>query len=35
MHDGRIVQQGSFADIVREPRNDFVREFIRSQVISA
>ncbi len=32
---GRIVQQGSFADIVQRPASDFVREFVNSQVVAA
>lgn len=35
MHAGRIVQQGTFAEIVQNPYDEFVREFVRSQVISS
>ncbi len=31
MNQGRIVQQGSIADLHEKPNNDFVREFISSQ----
>src|SRR5881392_245922 len=31
MNEGRIVQQGSIADLHEKPANDFVREFINSQ----
>jgi len=31
MNEGRIVQQGSIADLHENPANDFVREFINSQ----
>ena len=31
MNEGRIVQQGSIADLHEKPNNDFVREFISSQ----
>jgi osmoprotectant transport system ATP-binding protein len=31
MNEGRIVQQGSIADLREKPANDFVREFINSQ----
>jgi osmoprotectant transport system ATP-binding protein len=31
---GRIVQQGSFADIVQRPSNDFVHAFVNSQVVA-
>jgi osmoprotectant transport system ATP-binding protein len=31
---GRIVQQGSFADIVQRPANEFVRTFVNSQVVA-
>ncbi len=31
MNEGRIVQQGSIADLHEKPNNDFVREFINSQ----
>ncbi len=33
MNAGRIVQQGPFADILDNPSNDFVREFIGSQMV--
>ena len=35
MHAGRIVQQGPFAEILERPSDDFVREFVRSQVVTA
>jgi len=35
MHGGRIVQQGPFAEILERPGDDFVREFVRSQVVTA
>lgn len=31
---GRIVQQGSFREIVEQPGNDFVREFVNAQVVA-
>jgi osmoprotectant transport system ATP-binding protein len=31
---GRIVQHGSFSDIVERPASEFVREFVNSQVVS-
>jgi osmoprotectant transport system ATP-binding protein len=31
MNEGRIVQQGSIADLRDEPANDFVSEFINAQ----
>ena len=31
MNEGKIVQQGSIADLREKPANDFVREFINSQ----
>jgi osmoprotectant transport system ATP-binding protein len=34
MHAGRIVQQGKFAEILEAPTDDFVREFVSSQVIA-
>jgi osmoprotectant transport system ATP-binding protein len=34
MHAGRIVQQGPFSDILGQPQDDFVREFIHSQVVT-
>ena len=34
MNAGRIVQQGRFAEILESPRDEFVREFIRSQVVA-
>jgi osmoprotectant transport system ATP-binding protein len=35
MHAGRIVQQGPFAEILEKPSDDFVREFVSSQVVTA
>jgi osmoprotectant transport system ATP-binding protein len=35
MHAGRIVQQGPFAQILENPSDDFVREFVGSQVVTA
>jgi osmoprotectant transport system ATP-binding protein len=32
---GRIVQQGPFAEILEKPSDDFVREFVSSQVVTA
>ncbi|HTU26005.1 MAG TPA: ATP-binding cassette domain-containing protein [Pirellulales bacterium] len=34
MNAGRIVQQGRFAEILEKPSDDFVREFISSQVVT-
>ena len=34
MNAGRIVQQGRFAEILEQPGDDFVREFINSQVVA-
>ena len=34
MHAGRIVQQGPFAEILERPSDDFVREFVNSQVVT-
>lgn len=34
MQSGRIVQQGPFADILASPANEFVREFVTSQVVA-
>lgn len=34
LESGRIVQQGTFADIVRRPASEFVREFVNSQVVA-
>jgi osmoprotectant transport system ATP-binding protein len=34
LDNGRIVQQGVFADIVERPANEFVREFVNSQVMA-
>jgi osmoprotectant transport system ATP-binding protein len=31
---GRIVQHGSFSDIVERPASEFVREFVNSQVVT-
>jgi osmoprotectant transport system ATP-binding protein len=31
MNEGRIVQQGSLADLRERPANDFVTEFINAQ----
>jgi osmoprotectant transport system ATP-binding protein len=31
MNEGRVVQQGSIADLREKPANDFVREFINAQ----
>jgi osmoprotectant transport system ATP-binding protein len=33
MENGRIVQQGAFGEILERPANDFVREFVNSQVV--
>ncbi|CAN5211690.1 ATP-binding cassette domain-containing protein [soil metagenome] len=35
LQDGRIVQQGTFADIVERPATAFVREFVNAQVPAA
>jgi osmoprotectant transport system ATP-binding protein len=35
MNAGRIVQQGRFAEILEQPADDFVREFINSQVVAS
>jgi osmoprotectant transport system ATP-binding protein len=34
MNAGRIVQQGPFAEILEKPRDEFVREFVHSQVVA-
>jgi osmoprotectant transport system ATP-binding protein len=34
MHAGRIVQQGPFAEILETPSDEFVREFVSSQVVT-
>jgi osmoprotectant transport system ATP-binding protein len=34
MQSGRVVQQGAFADVLERPATDFVREFVRSQVVA-
>jgi len=34
LENGRIVQQGSFSSIVNSPANDFVREFVNSQIVA-
>jgi osmoprotectant transport system ATP-binding protein len=34
MNAGRIVQRGRFAEIVEQPADEFVREFINSQVVA-
>lgn len=34
MHAGRIVQQGPFGEILARPGNEFVREFVNSQVVT-
>jgi osmoprotectant transport system ATP-binding protein len=34
MNAGRIVQQGPFAEIIEKPRDEFVREFVNSQVVA-
>jgi osmoprotectant transport system ATP-binding protein len=31
MRAGRVVQQGSYEDLVKSPAEDFVREFVRAQ----
>jgi osmoprotectant transport system ATP-binding protein len=35
MHAGSVVQQGPFAEILEKPSDDFVREFVSSQVVGA
>jgi osmoprotectant transport system ATP-binding protein len=35
MNAGYIVQQGPFADILQKPSDEFVREFVSSQVVSS
>ncbi len=35
MNAGRIVQQGPFAEILEKPGDDFVRDFVSSQVVTA
>jgi osmoprotectant transport system ATP-binding protein len=35
MQAGRIVQRGSLSEIMNRPANDFVREFVSSQVVTA
>jgi osmoprotectant transport system ATP-binding protein len=35
MHSGRIVQQGPFSEILDNPANEFVAEFISSQVVAS
>jgi osmoprotectant transport system ATP-binding protein len=35
MNAGRIVQQGPFSEILERPSDDFVREFVGSQVVTA
>jgi osmoprotectant transport system ATP-binding protein len=34
MNAGRVVQQGPFAEIIENPRDEFVREFVSSQVVA-
>jgi ABC-type proline/glycine betaine transport system ATPase subunit len=34
MHAGRVVQQGPFAEILEKPSDEFVREFVSSQVVT-
>jgi osmoprotectant transport system ATP-binding protein len=34
MQSGRIVQRGSFGEILASPANEFVREFVSSQVVA-
>jgi osmoprotectant transport system ATP-binding protein len=34
MQSGRVVQRGAFAEILDKPANDFVREFVTSQVVT-
>jgi osmoprotectant transport system ATP-binding protein len=35
MNAGRIVQQGPFAEILEKPNDEFVREFVNSQVVTS
>lgn len=35
MNEGRVVQRGSFQDLVRNPRAPFVSEFIQAQGLAA
>ncbi len=35
LDQGRIVQQGRFEDLLNQPKNDFVRDFIRAQTPAA
>ena len=35
MNAGRIVQQGTFTEIIEKPHDEFVREFVNSQVVSS
>lgn len=35
LDQGRIVQQGRFDDLLNQPKNDFVRDFIRAQTPAA
>ncbi len=35
MNAGRVVQQGAFAEILENPADGFVREFVNSQVVTA
>jgi ABC-type proline/glycine betaine transport system ATPase subunit len=34
MNAGRIVQQGPFSEILENPGDEFVREFVSSQVVT-
>ena len=34
LENGIIVQQGTFANIVNSPANDFVRDFVNSQIVA-
>ncbi len=34
LQSGRIVQQGTFREIVEQPGNDFVHEFVNAQVVA-
>jgi osmoprotectant transport system ATP-binding protein len=34
IESGRIVQQGAFAEILEQPANEFVRDFVSSQVVA-
>jgi osmoprotectant transport system ATP-binding protein len=34
MNAGRIVQRGQFSEILERPADEFVREFINSQVVA-